>query len=208
MSAFWNRYKLVFFILRHPFDGFYAMKYEKKGTMGIAFFNFFLLWISFSFNNQYASLVVSQRFPLAMHSLYEGFSLLAILFLWSVANWSVTSLMDGEGKLKEIVMANCYAMTPIILVFIPATLLSNVMADGEAPFYYLLISTSVTLFVLYAYVGMLTVHNFSAGKALATVGLTIVALLVIAFLIGLLFTLFQQLYTFIYSVYTEIIFRY
>jgi hypothetical protein len=208
MRAFWERYKLVFFILRHPFDGFYAMKYEKKGTMGVAFFNFFLVCVSYSFNAQYSSLVVSQRHPLQMHSIYEGFSLLAILILWSVANWSVTSLTDGEGKLKEIIMANCYAMTPIILTFIPATLLSRVMADGEAPFYYLIISTAITLFILYAYVGMVTVHNFTAGKALATIVLTIIALLIIAFLIGLLFTLFQQLYVFIYSVYTEIIFRY
>ena len=208
MRAFWENYKLVFFILRHPFDGFYAMKYEKKGTMGVAFVNFILLCVSYSFNAQYSSLVVSQRHPLAMHSLYEGFSLLAILFLWSVANWSVTSLTDGEGKLKEIIMANCYAMTPIILIFIPATLLSRVMADGEAPFYHLLITVAITLFVLYAYVGMVTVHNFTAGKALATIFLTLVALLIVAFLIGLVFTLFQQLYVFVYSVYTEIVFRY
>jgi hypothetical protein len=207
-KAFWGRYKLVFYIMRHPFDGFYQMKHEKKGTMGIAFLNLFLLWVSYSFQTQYSSLVVSQRYPLAMHSIWEGFSLLSILVLWSVANWSVTSLTDGEGKLKEIIMANCYAMTPMILLFIPATLLSNILADGEAAFYFMILYVAITYFILLAYVGMVTVHNFSAGKALATLVLTVIALLIIAFLIGLLFTLWQQLYTFVYSIYIEIIYRY
>jgi hypothetical protein len=208
MKNFWGNYKLVFYIMRHPFDGFYQMKFEKKGTMTVALVNFLLLWVSYSFNAQYSSIVVSQRYPLNMHSLYEGFSLFMILILWSIANWSVTSLMNGEGKFKEIVMANCYAMIPMILIIIPATLLSNILADGEAALFYLLMNIAVIMFVFYAYIGMVTVHNFTAGKALATLLLTLVALLIIAFLIGLLFTLWQQLFTFVRSIYTEIIFRY
>lgn len=208
MRNFWSSYKQVFYIMRHPFDGFYAMKYEGKGRMSVAFVNFLLLWISYSFMNQYSSLVVNQRYPLAMNSIAEGFSLFSILILWSVANWSVTCLVDGEGKLKEIFMANCYAFTPIIMLFIPATLLSNVLADGEGAYYFLIVNFALAYFLFLAFVGMVTVHNFSASKALATLVFTVIALLIIAFLIGLLFTLWHQLYTFVYSIYTEITYRY
>jgi hypothetical protein len=131
-----------------------------------------------------------------------------LLILWSAANWSVTSLTDGEGKFKEILMANCYAMTPMILIFIPASLFSNVLAEGEGAFYFLAVNIAIVWFVLLAYVGMVTVHNFTAGKALATLFLTVLALLIIAFLIALLFTLWQQLFTFVVSLYTEIVYRY
>jgi hypothetical protein len=104
-------------------------------------------------------------------------------------------------------MATCYAMTPIILTFIPATLLSNIMAQGEAAVYHLIISLAVTFFLLLAYVGMVTVHNYTAGKAILTIFLTIVALLIITFVFALLFTLYQQLYTFVYSLYIELAFR-
>ena len=208
MRKFWEQYKLVFYILRHPFDGFYAMKFEHKGSMKVAAVNFLLMWVSFSFNNQYSSVIVNRTYPLGFNSLIDGISLLFMLVLWGIANWSVTSLTNGEGKFKEIIMSVCYSMTPIILIFIPAALLSNVLAEGEGAFYYLLIWTAIALFLLLAYVGMLTVHNYTAGKALATVFLTLLAILVILFLITLLFTLYQQLYTFVYSIYTEIVYRY
>jgi hypothetical protein len=208
MRKFWEHYKLTFYILRHPFDGFYVMKYEKRGRMSVAIVNFLLLWISFSFNQQYSSVVVNQRNPLTYNSFADGGALLGILLLWSIANWSVTSLTDGEGKLKEIIMANCYAMTPMVLTFIPATLLSNILAEGEAAFYTMIIGIAIALFLLLAYVGMLTVHNYTAGKALATVFLTLLALLIIAFLVSLLATLWQQLVTFAISIYTELAYRY
>jgi len=206
MRKFWNNYRLVFYILRHPFDGFYVIKHEGKGSMLVAFVNFMLLWISFSFASQYASITVNPTNPMTGNSLIEGGTLLLALILWSAANWSVTSLTEGEGKFKEIVMSVCYAMTPIILFTIPAALLSNLMTQGEGAFYFLLINIGVIWFVLLAYVGMVTVHNFTAGKALATLFLTIIALLIIVFLIGLLVTLWQQLSGFVLSLYREIMF--
>ena len=208
MRRFWHDYKLTFHILRHPFDGFYAMKFEKQGKLYIAIINFLLLWVSFSFMRQYASIIVDQSYPLNLNSLADGASLFAILILWSVANWSVTSLMDGEGKFSEILMANCYAFMPLILLLVPATLLSNVLAEGEGAFYFLVINIALLWFVFLAFVGMVTVHNFSAQKALGTIFLTITALLIIVFLIGLLLALWQQLITFLTSIYTEIVFRY
>ena len=208
LRRFWDDYKLCFYIMRHPVDGFYSMKHEGKGRMYIAVINFFLLWISFSFNSQYASLIVDTKYPLAMHSLYEGSSIFGILVLWSIANWSVTCLVDGEGKLKEIIMANCYAFTPMILLFIPSTLLSNVLAQGEGAFYTLIIGVSIAFFVMLAFFGMIQVHNFTVGKAIATVFATIVAILIIAFLASLLFTLWQQLLTFVIGIINEIRYRY
>jgi hypothetical protein len=201
-------YALPMYILIRPFQGFYNMKFNKEGRLWLALLNFFVVCVSFAFSMQYTSQLVMPRDNSSMNSFGQFVTLSAMLILFCIANWSVTSLTDGEGKLKEIIMANCYAMTPIILLFIPATLLSNILADGEAPFYVMIMNVAVFCFVLYAYVGMVTVHNFSAGKALATLVLTVLALLIIAFLMGLLLTLWQQLFTFVYSLYTEIIFRY
>ena len=207
IRAFWGRYKLLFYILRHPFDGFYVMKFENKGTLWVAFINFMLLWLSVSFNNQYASILVDQRYPLSLNSLRDGSSLLGFLILWSAANWSVTSLAGGEGRFKDIIMANCYALTPIILTFIPATLLSNVMTGDETAFYFMLINIGLVWFLMLAFVGMVTVHNYTAGKAFATLFLTVIAMLIIVFLIGLLIILWQQMLTFAFGIYRELQFR-
>jgi len=200
-------YGLPFYILFHPFDGFYRMKFEREGRMAVAFINFFLLWFSISFMNQYTSITAAQPHPLSYNSLADGASIFGILVLWSVSNWSVTSLMDGEGKFKEIFMANCYAMLPLILILAPAAAISNLFTDTESAFYFMMITVAIIWFIILAYIGMVVVHDYTAGKALATLLLTFIALLIIVFLGTLLIALLQQMYGFGMSLYTELAFR-
>ena len=207
MSSFWRDYKLNFYILRRPFQGFYAMKYEGRGKMSVALLNFLALWISFSFTRQYSSIIVDQTYPLNLNSFLDGASIMGILLLWSAANWSITSLTDGEGKFKEIFMANCYAFMPLILFLIPAALFSNILAEGEGAFYFMLMQIALMWFLALGFIGMVTVHGFTVGKAIFTLFLTFIALLIIVFLISLVMMLWQQVVVFFFSVYTEIIFR-
>ena len=134
IKKFFKFYSLPMYIMVKPFDGFYDMKYQNEGTLKLAFLNFFLVLVSYAINAQYASLVVNPQNPLELNSLYHALMLTGALALFCVSNWSVTSLTDGEGKLKEIFMAVCYAMTPLVLTIIPATLLSNVLAYEETGF--------------------------------------------------------------------------
>ena len=200
-------YKLPLYILGRPFAGFYAMKYEGKGTMKLALFNFIIVCISYSFSNQYASILANDRHPLTLNSFVDAMMLTGALLLFCVANWSVTALTDGEGKLKDVVMAVCYAMTPLVLTIVPAAIISNFLSTDEMGLYFLMMTAGMVYFVVLVFAGLITVHNYGAIKALLTVLLTFVAILVIVFLITLLFTLWQQLFSFAYSVYTELMFR-
>ena len=200
-------YRLPMYIPIHPFDGFYNMKFQKEGTIKLAFLNFVLLCVSLAFSAQYASIIVSMPNPLTMNSINDLITISSALLLFCVANWSVSTLTDGEGKFKEIFMAICYAMTPMILTIIPATLLSNLLAAEEIGFYYLVLGVGSFYFVFLAFIGLVTVHGYGAVKSLVTIILTAVAILVIVFLITLLFTMWQQLTVFVHSVYTELMFR-
>jgi hypothetical protein len=200
-------YSLPLTIMVKPFAGFYAMKFEGKGTLKLAIFNFLVLCISYAVSDQYSSILVNDSHPLQRNSLNGMIMLTMLLILFCVANWSVTALTDGEGKFKEILMAICYAMTPLVLTIIPATVISNILAMEETGLYFLLMSAGMVYFVFLAFIGLVTVHNYGAVKSVLTLLLTFVAILIIVFLLTLLFTLWQQLYGFIYSVYTELVFR-
>jgi len=200
-------YRLPLYIIVRPIDGFYAMKYEKQGTLKLAIFNFLLVCIAFALNNQYTSLIVNPRHPLALNSLRDFYVILVALLLFCISNWSVTCLTNGEGRLKDIVMAVCYAVTPLILTLIPATILSNFISYEETGFYHMILSVGMFYFVFLVFIGLLTVHNYTVVKAIATILLTFIAILVIVFLISLLFTMWQQLVGFVMSIYTELIFR-
>ncbi|MCL2048014.1 MAG: YIP1 family protein [Defluviitaleaceae bacterium] len=200
-------YKLPMYILTHPFDGFYDMKYLKQGTLRLAFFNLLAVLVSYAIHDQYAGLVVNPQNPLTLNSLLNWVMIVGALILFCVSNWSVTALTDGEGKLKEIFMMVCYAMTPLVLTIVPATILSRFLSIEEIGFYNMLMWIGMAYFVILVYAGLVVVHNYTASKALVTIFLTFVALLVIVFLITLLLTLWQQLYVFASSIYTELMFR-
>ena len=202
-----DAYKLPLYIMIRPFKGFYAMKHEGQGTIKLALFNFLLVCISVSFSNQYAAIVVNPRSPRMINS-FEDFTFLSIaLVLFCVSNWAVTSLTDGEGRFKDIVMAVCYSMTPIVLTLIPAALISNILTIEEAAFYFMAINVAMFWFVILTFAGLVTVHGYTAAKAVLTIFLTFIALLIIVFLITLVLTLWSQMLLFVRSVYTEIVFR-
>ena len=211
MRGFWKRiksfYALPLYIMIHPIDGFHQMKFEKKGTMWLAAFNFFMLGLSMSIMDQFSSIIVDQSHPQAINSIQNFVTIGGALMLFSVGNWTITSLTDGEGKLYEIIMTICYAMTPMVLVYIPATILSNFITLEEAAFYYMILSVAVAYFVGLAFLGLIIVHNYTLFKSIFMMVLTIFAILVIVFLLALMFTLWQQLYAFFYSIYVEMSFR-
>jgi len=72
----------------------------------------------------------------------EMISVALPFLLWCVVNWGFTTLMDGKGTIKDIYIASAYALAPIIMINIPATIASNFMTADEGTFYYLLVAVS------------------------------------------------------------------
>jgi hypothetical protein len=207
VKRFFRLYSLPVYTMVRPFNGFYEMKHEKKGTLRMAFFNLFMVCFSVAFSNQFTSFIVRPGHPLDQNSIRDFQIIITALVVFCVANWSVTCLANGEGKFLEIFMAICYAMTPIVLTFIPAAILSNFLAAEEAAFFYMIRNIAVIWFVFLAFLGLISIHNFGVAKAVWVLFLTFIAILVIVFLVTLFFAMFNELVGFIYSIYTELVFR-
>ena len=163
--------------------------------MGLSILFVFLFAVCFSANRQYAGFVVNNVNPMEINSLAEICAVFLLFFLFCVGNWSITCLMDGEGRFKDIVTVCGYAM------------FSQVVAEDEEAFYYLLLAVGIAWFLFLVLVGIMTVHNYTLGKTLATMILTFIAMLVIIFVVMLLFSLIGQVISFIESLYNEIMLR-
>lgn len=199
--------KFPFQLIVRPFDGFWDMKYEGKGKLKVALLILLALILTTILQKQFAGFLVNMVDPRSLNSLDDlEFTILPFL-LFCIANWSITTLMEGEGKFKEIVMATGYALLPIVLINLPMTFISRFMTQEETAFYYLLNSISSIWFVILLFVGIMTVHQYSPAKTVLTMVLTVVAMGFVVFIATLAFSLGSQLYWFIYDVYREIIFR-
>jgi len=191
----------------HPFDGFWDLKYENKGKLRIALIILLAVTVTMILNRQYAGYVVNYNHPLELNSIDELKYIVLPFLLWCIANWSLTTLMDGEGKFKEIVIATGYAMLPLILVYLPNILLSNFITLRESSFYYLLESAAGLWFIWLLFIGTMTVHQYTVTKTIATMLLTVVVMGVIIFLGLLFFSLIQQIVSFAYTIYQELSLR-
>ncbi|OXS61332.1 hypothetical protein B1A99_06885 [Cohnella sp. CIP 111063] len=193
-----------FYTLFRPFSGFWELKYEGKGRVKIALFIVLALIVTMILKRQYAGFVVNFNKPDELNSMDELIYIVMPFLLFCVSNWSLTTLMDGEGKFREIVMTVGYAMLPLVLVYAPQIAFSNMITLDEAPFYYLIETIAAIWFLWLLFVGLMTVHQYSIFKTALTLLLTLVVMAFVVFLGILIFSLLQQMTAFIISVATEI----
>ena len=190
--------KYGFYIMRHPFDGFWDMQFENRGNLKSAT----IILVATVVLNLISTFATGYLFAPnkddGLNIVIQG--ILAVLLpfgLWCVANWSVTSLMNGSGTFKYIYMYSCYALTPFLISTPLLTVLSNCLSLDEVALY----SIVKTLFFIWVgfllFVGTLVVHQYLAGRTIATIIVIIVAMGIIVFLFLLCVTIVQQMTDFI-----------
>lgn len=188
-------------------DGFYWIRHKERGSVLLAIVLVILFSISFTTNRLSSGFVVNTIDSRGVDSLYELIGILAFYLILCVSNWSITCLMNGEGRLKDIAIALGYGTFPITFGMFLTTIVSHFLAEGEQVFYTLILGVCIAYGLLLMMMGIMQVHNYSLGKTLITVLLTFVAFLIIVFLILLLSNLLGSVVNFFVSVYRELIFK-
>ena len=202
-----EKWKYMFYTITHPMDGCYWIRHQDRGSVPIAILMVILFSVSFSVNRLMAAFVVNDVDPRGVDSFYELMGVLAAYLLLCVSNWSITCLMNGEGRMKDIAIAVGYGTVPITIMMFLGTLVSQFVADDEQAFYVMILGVGIAYGLIMILVGIMQVHNYTLGKTLVTLFLTLVALFIIIFLLLLLSNLLGMVVNFFRSIYTEIIFR-
>lgn len=196
-----------FYVITHPFDGFYEVRHRGKGSVPVALLLIFLFGMSFSLNRRYAGFVVNFINPRGVDVRMDIISVFVIVLLLATANWSITCLMEGEGRFKDILTVIGYSTLPMVLTFLPITVLSWFIAADEEDIYHVIRILAILYFAILLLIGIMTIHNFSIGKTIVTLVFTVVALIIIIFVILLMLSMIDQIRMFLESVYNELILR-
>lgn len=199
--------KYMFYVMTHPMDGFYEIRHRGNGSVPLAILAVILFSISYTIQRMCASFIVNDINPRNVDLITDLSGILVVFFLFCIGNWSITCLMNGEGRFKDIVTVIGYSLLPMILTYVPATILSLAISDEEVIFYHILIWLGTAWAVMLGIMGIMVIHNYSSGKTLITLILTILAMLIIMFILMMLATLIRQVIGFLSSIYTELKFR-
>ena len=196
----------AFHVIFHPFDGFWDLKHEKRGSVRGAIFWLILALIAICYQSVGRAYVFNPR---ASYTSMFGslLSLLVPVALWVIGNWGLTTLFEGEGSMKDIFIATCYCAVPLVLLIIPATAITNILTLSEATIYEMLVSVAWVWVGLLLFFGTMVTHDYSIGKNVLTCIGTIVAMALIIFCVLLFSTLVVKMVSFISGIVVELSYR-
>ncbi len=203
-----SRWKWPTYIMFHPLEGFDDLRWKKEGSVRVSIVIIALFFISSVASRQLTGFAFNEEYTKYFNVVPILFSSAGLFAVWCIANWAVSTLMDGEGKFKQIWISSSYALVPYIISSLLHTILSNVMLLNEGIFLSIIDTIGLLWSVILMLSAIKTVHQYTMSKTLFTILLTIAAMVIMVFLIALLGALGQQIVTFISSLYFEIMYRF
>ena len=191
----------------HPVNGFDQIKWNNAGSMLFCMMILLAFFLVRVFDEALMGFIFNTANPeeISVPSIFlismGGF---AICY---AANWAVSSLMFTEGKSRQVFIMLCYTLVPYTicdLIYIFASNFTNLEMKA-----FLTAIRVVGLFWsgLILLVGEYYIHQLTAAKVFLNLLLTAAGVVILLFLLLLGYSLIQQIYAFLYTIYNEIAFR-
>ena len=195
-----------FHVILHPFDGFWDLKHEKRGSVRAALVYIVITILAFFYQSIGSGYLVN---PEGNYGTIWGqaLSVLVPFFLFILANWCLTTLFEGEGSFKDIFIACGYSLLPLPMIIIPVTIYSNFCISTELSILNFLTTIAFIWLGMLLILGTQVTHDYTMGKNIVTILGTLVAMVFIMFVAILFSTLVTKMVGLVTNIVTEIQFR-
>jgi hypothetical protein len=202
-----SAWKWPFYVTRHPFEGFEDLRWKKGYNMKVALIMVLAFFVITVVHARATGFLFNPELP-KIFNIVPYFSMtVLIFFVWVIGNWSLCTLFNGEGTMRNICCVSAYALLPHMVSMAVFTVASRLLLEREAGFLSFIWVLGLAWSVVMMISGMKAVHQYSVPKTLLAIAFTLVAMTIILFIVVLLVSLFQQIYIFFYTIYTELLFR-
>lgn len=195
----------IFQFLKHPLDGFYKIKMENRVSKISSTIIYILAIGVYVIHRRYSNILfVADGTDFV---LYRLFSIVFVVVLWVVSNYLICSINDGEGSISNVYNATAYALTPFILIMPLVTIISNGLTLEQAVFYNIPIDILIIWIAFLMFFMIKDIHNFEVGETCLVIFKSIFTMLIIAVFLFILYSLGNQIYSFLYEIIREVINR-
>lgn len=200
-------FKLMRQVLVHPIDFFRDIQEPGRIKWRDAAVVMLLTYMARMAAIMVTGYAFETREPYEISFLHEFIWLIVPWLTWSVANWAVSAILEGEGKFKEVFVGSAFAFVPYMVFIVPVTLLTNVIALDEDSIYSFLINLTIVWVAWLLLLKVKIINDFEIVKMLWITFLSIVGILIIWFIGILMFGLMNQLINFVVDLFKELNFR-
>lgn len=207
MKNYLKSLKYSLYMILHPFDGSWDLIHEGRGSMAAANTIVILTLITNIWDMKFTNFMLNGTRWSEVNIVMKIASILVPLAIWVLANWSLTTLMDGKGRFKDIYMATAYCLTPYVLIGLPMIVVSNVVTKEEGVFYTYFNVFALIWCVFLLLCAMMMIHDYGLLKGLGSTLLSVAGMAIIMFIILLFFSLISDAIAYFVSIYKEISLR-
>ena len=206
-----TRFKLIddfvfmFRFIKQPADSFYYIKKKERGSL--LFAGIIYVWVvAVRVLSLYLTGFVFNPFPdVAFIPVgNEIVMTLLLIALWNAANYLISTISDGEGRVRDVVIGSAYSLFPYALFVLPIALLTNVLTLNETFLY------SFSMNIVWFWMGLMLfimvkeIHNYSFWETVRNVLITIFTMGLFVLTGYILYVLFTQLFDFVSAIFQEV----
>lgn len=193
--------------IRHPIDSFYDIRKDKKGSVLSASIIYFLALVVFTADYLFRGFILNPRDASEVSYLYVMILFLAPCTLWVAGNYMVSSINEGEGRLKDVYIATAYSFAPMILFMPLVTLLSYVITLNEE---FIISFSTMGIWIWCAvamFLGLKEIHDYEVWDVIKNILLTLFFMFIVILALSIIYMLWDQGAEFIYSIVKEVAYR-
>jgi hypothetical protein len=188
----------------HPYDFFESIQEPGriKWSQGITLI--LLVFVARMAAILLTSYTFQTREPYQISAFHEFIWIVVPWLTFSISNWAVSTILDGEGKFKELFVGSAFALVPYIILIIPISLLSKMLSFDEQNIYSFLTMATFLWAGWLLLLGLKILHDFEISKLIWIILITIAGILIIWFVAILMFGLINQFYNFFADIVKEL----
>ncbi|TLS52611.1 hypothetical protein FE782_08215 [Paenibacillus antri] len=194
-------------VMLHPLEFFYDIQFVGRSKV-VAAIALVLLTVAV----RVLSLTITgfsyqTREPYQISVVLQAVWIIVPWLTWAVANWGVSTIVDGEGKFVDVLSGSAFAFIPYVVFMLPIAVLTNVLSLSESMIVSGLTAAVYLWVVMLVLMKVKVVHDFELGKVVWISLLTIAGMFVVWFIGLLVFGLVNQAFSFVIGLYKELSFR-
>lgn len=201
--------ELLFVIrfIRHPIDSFYYLKSKQRVSLLSASILYILLFLSYLFFIYGRGFIFG---PVPIDNFWFVYDLVLFvtpIVFFLLVNYLVSTISDGEGHFSELYIGFIYSCVPLLIGLVPLVLVSQILTLNEAFLFNfsLIIMIAYTLIILFIMVK--EVHDFTFWGTVRNLLITLFGMVLLAFVLVIVYVLFDQVIQFISSIIQEVLYR-
>ncbi|UUX34990.1 YIP1 family protein [Fundicoccus culcitae] len=194
-------------VLTRPVDVFYEITIGRIGSIPTAMLIYGLLIAIFVLYNYFTGFLFNPQLTDSLNILFIIMLLIFAVGLFISMNYLVSTITDGEGTVKQLIIGTAYAFSPFLMGGIPLIIMSNIFTYNEAFVYelFLLILVLYTLFLLFMMIK--EIHNYTFWETVRNIVVTLFLIFVFLIVAYVIYLLLMQIYDFVDSIIREVSLR-